>query len=187
MLRAAQAYYLPQNQRAAVTQVRVDSSGGDPDDPPSPSQRRKIQWSVSNPDSDGLRYRLQFRREGQSQWRPMFEEDVEVTDEHYTWDTSGIPDGWYQVRVEASDETDNPGALTLRDVRTSEPFLVDDHDPDVEVQLRAGRLVGTARDAMGPIAKLEFSVDGGDWRLFFPEDQLLDEAEERFGLDLAEL
>lgn len=187
VLRATQAFYLPQNQRAAVTQVRVDSASGDPDEPPSPSQRRKIQWSIENPDSDDLRYRLRFRREGQSQWRPMFEEDVEVTDEHYTWDTSGIPDGWYQVQVEASDETDNPGALTLRDVRTSEPFLVDDHDPNVEVALRGGRLVGTARDAMGPIAKLEMAVDGGDWRLFFPEDQLLDEAEERFDVDLAEL
>jgi len=187
VLRATQAFYLPQNQRAAVTQVTVDAPGGDPDSPPSPSQRLKIEWSVTNPDSDALRYRLRFRQEGQERWRPMFEEDVEVTDAHYTWDTSGIPDGWYVVQVEASDESDNPGTLTLRDTRTSEPFLVDDHDPTVEVQLRGGRLVGTARDAMGPIAKLEFAVDGGDWRLFFPEDQLLDEAEERFDLDLSEL
>lgn len=187
VLRATQAFYLPQNQRASVTQVSVDRRSGDPDSPPSPSSRLKIEWSVANPDSDALRYRLRFRQEGQERWRPMFEEDVEVTDEHYTWDTSGIPDGWYVVQVEASDETDNPGPLTLRDVRTSEPFLVDDHDPTVELQLRGGRLVGVARDAMGPIAKLEYAVDGGDWRLFFPEDQLLDEAEERFEVDLAEL
>jgi len=187
VLRASQAFYLPQNQRGLVTRVRVESSSGDPDDPPSPSHRRKIQWSVENPDSDALRYRLRFRREGQSLWRPMFEEDVEVTDESYTWDTSGIPDGWYEVQVEASDESDNPGPLTLRDLRTSEPFLVDDHDPTVAVQLRGGRLVGTARDAMGPIRKLEYAVDGGDWQIFFPEDQLLDEAEERFEVDLAEL
>jgi len=187
VLRATQAFYLPQNQRAALTKVSVDDRGSDPDSPPSPSQRLKIEWSVTNPDNDALRYRLRYRQEGQERWRPMFEEDVEVTGDHYTWDTSGIPDGWYVVQVEASDEEDNPGALTLRDLGTSEPFLVDDHDPTVEVQLRGGRLVGTARDAMGPIAKLEFAVDGGDWRLFFPEDQLLDEAEERFDLDLAEL
>ena len=187
VLRASQAFYLPQNQRANVSNVHADRASGDPDTPPSPSQRVKIQWSVDNPDSDDLRYRLRFRAEDQERWRPMFDEDVEVTDSHYTWDTSGIPDGWYVVQVEASDENENPAPLTLRDVRTSEPFLVDDHDPSVEVTLRGGRLVGVARDAMGPIAKLEWSADGGDWHLFYPEDQLLDEAEERFEVDLSEL
>lgn len=187
VLRASQAFYLPQNQRANVSNVRSDARGSDPDNPPSPSSRVKIQWSVDNPDGDDLRYRLRFRAEGQERWRPMFDEDVEVTDSHYTWDTSGIPDGWYVVQVEASDENENPGPLTLRDVRASEPFLVDDHDPTVELTLRGGNLAGVARDAMGPIAKLEYAVDGGDWHVFFPEDQLLDEATERFTVDLGEL
>ena len=187
VVRAARAYYLPQNQRAVVQNVHVDRSGGDADNPPNPSTELKIQWGVSNPDGDALRYRLRYRAEGQERWRPMFDEDVEVTESNYTWDTTGIPDGWYVVLVEASDEPANPEPLTLRDVRLSEPFLVDDHDPTVEVGLRGGRLVGVARDTMGPIAKLEYAVDGGDWRIFFPDDQLLDEAEERFSVDLGDL
>ena len=187
VLRASQVFYLPQNQRATVLHVGAEEASSDSDAPPSPSTKLKLEWRVDNPDGDDLRYRLRFRAEGQQRWRSMLEEDEEVTDSHYTWDTAGIPDGWYVVQVEASDERENPESLTLRDTSTSEPFLVDDHDPEVSVSLRGSHLVGVARDSLGPISKLEYAVDGQDWRLMFPEDQILDEAEERFDVDLGDL
>ncbi|MDQ3037529.1 MAG: hypothetical protein M3Y87_34360 [Myxococcota bacterium] len=42
-------------------------------------------------------------------------------------------------------------------------------------------------DGMGPIARLERAVDGGEWVIFFPIDDLLDTRDERFELDLSSL
>ena len=69
-------------------------------------------------------------------------------------------------------ELDNPAALTLTDTRESEPIRIDNHAPRVE-QLRfaSGRLTGRAVDGLGPIARLEVAVDGGEWRAVFPEDE----------------
>ena len=109
-----------------------------------------------------------------------------MTATNHDWQTEAIADGWYVVRVEASDEMDNPDALVLRDTRDSEPILVDNHAPRVEQLRFAGtRLSGRAVDGLGPIARLEYAVDGGDWNAIFPVDDLFDTATERFDVDLA--
>ena len=96
-----------------------------------------------------------------------------------------MPDGWYVVRVEATDEPDNPDALALRDTADSEPIRVDNHAPVIEALREAGgRLSGRAMDALGPIAQLEYAFDGGEWHALFPTDDLFDTADERFAVDL---
>ncbi len=184
VLRAVQAYYLPQNQRAAVTRVGLKATKrGSDDGPPSPRTTVDLTWEVSNPDDDAVRYRLRYRAEAQDVWRPMFREDVRLTKNEYRWDTSGLPDGWYVVEVEASDELANPPANVLRTQRASEPLLVDNHPPVIEgVGFRGGRVVGRAVDALGPIALLEVAIDGGDWLPASPEDGILDTRDERFAI-----
>ncbi len=44
--------------------------------------------------------------------------------------------------------------------------------------------MGRAEDALGPIFRLERSVDGRPWEVFFPDDDLLDEATESFEVPL---
>lgn len=187
VIRAVQLFYLPQNQRAVVRGVMIKppsaskSKGKSPDELPSPSSRYPLTWKVDNPDEDTLRFRLRYRAEDQQQWRPMFREDTTLTEEDYTWETQAIPDGWYVVQVEASDELGNPEDSTLRGTAESEPLLIDNHAPDIEgLRFQGGRLSGRARDSVGPIARLEYSVDAGDFRVFFPLDGLLDTADERF-------
>jgi hypothetical protein len=118
----------------------------------------------------------------------MFQETEILTRDEYTWDTSGVPDGFYVVQVEASDELANPEGRTLTATAESEPLLVDNHPPLLDsVRANGTRVVGRATDGLGPIAKLEYAVDGGEWRMFFPADDLFDTREERFDLDLAAL
>lgn len=186
---AIEAFYLPQNQPALVSEVSAE--------PPRPKADRpnarngvntslyKLRWKVDNPDGDNLRYRLSYKREESPAWRSLLHDSDIVTAAEYSWDTDGIPDGYYRVRVESSDELDNPAPIARKSSGESEPFLVDNHPPSVlELRAAGGNLTGKAVDTLGPISKLEYTVDGLDWLLMFPQDNLFDTREEAFALPL---
>ncbi|MGE0790117.1 MAG: hypothetical protein AB7S26_30870 [Sandaracinaceae bacterium] len=196
-LRAVTAYFLPSNQRSRITDVRIEGRDKAATDRmraerqseiPDASTQYKLAWTVDNPDGDRVRYRIRYRQEGQTVWRELLRSDQVLTETTYDWDTNAIADGWYVVRVLATDEMDNPRALALDDARDSEPIRIDNHAPEVQ-QLRfsAPRLAGRAVDGLGPIARLEYAVDGLDWTPFFPEDDLFDTATETFAVDLSAL
>ncbi len=183
---AVTAYYLPQNQPPRVRNVRAKNSKPDPK--ASASTNVALTWDVDNPDDDKLRYRLFYRREGFEGELPMLREFEVHDSSDYTWDTKAIPDGFYRVRVEASDETSNPDAFTLKTEAVSAPILVDNHAPQLaELSVAQGKLKGRASDAMGPVAALEVSVDAAPFRPVFPDDGLLDTASERFSVELGKL
>jgi outer membrane protein assembly factor BamB len=191
-LHAVELYYLPDNQPMRVSQITgkpaTVKDGEERTHPPSPSPKIELSWTVRNPDQDPPRYRLYFREESQSTWRPIFTEDVVLTETEYVWDTSSIPDGYYLVRVEASDEESNPVALSNSAQAISKPIRVDNHPPTVEsLRARQGRVMGKASDALGPIARIQYAVDGGRWRDVFPKDGLLDDRLESFEFDVREV
>ena len=185
-LYAVELYYLPQNQRALVNNVVVKAAKPVPGAKAKASSIYPLSWKVSNPDKDALRYRLRFRQENQTVWRSILREDEELKKTTYKWETNGIPDGFYIVEVAASDEPANPEDRTLTSVGLSEPIRIDNHPPRIEgLAYKGGKVTGTAIDTLGPIQQLEVAVDGGSWRLFFPEDQILDTARERFAHPLS--
>lgn len=185
-LRALELFYLPQNQRARVFHVQ----GGRPpmkrgesaaERPLPPTTLLHLSWKVDNPDGDPLRYRIAYREEGQPVWRDMLREDTVLREPKYTWDTNSIPDGFYVVRIEASDEEANPDDLALHSTAQSEPIRIDNHPPRIEaLNVRRGRALGRVVDDLGPIARIQISIDAGPWRDVFPSDALLDEPDERF-------
>jgi hypothetical protein len=188
LIYAIEAFYLPQNQPALVSDVVAEPPRVRSDKPGarnSSSSVYKLRWKVDNPDGDTLRYRLSYKREENPKWRSLLRDSDIVTSTDYGWDTEGIPDGYYRVRVESSDELDNPTPIARKASAESEPFLIDNHPPSV-VDLRAtgGKLTGKAVDSLGPISKLEYTVDGIEWLLMFPVDGLFDTREEAFELPL---
>jgi len=192
VLRAVELFYLPRNQRARVSDVQGSrpplKRGEAPRQPPPPTTLLNLSWKLDNPDRDPLRYRVAFREEGQPSWRDAFGEDTVLTEAKYTWDTGSIPDGYYVVRVEASDEPSNPDNLTLRSSATSEPIRVDNHPPRIDqLQVRKGRLQGRVVDQLGPIARIQMSIDAGEWRDVFPSDSLLDSPSEGFDVSIGDL
>ncbi|MCX7807790.1 MAG: hypothetical protein N2515_04210, partial [Deltaproteobacteria bacterium] len=143
---------------------------------------------VDNPDGDRLRFRLRFREETQSVWRDILREGEVLSSTEYNWNTIALPDGYYVVEVEASDEPSNPDQYILRSRLASEPILVDNTPPQIlDIEVRNTRIRGRVRDGMGPITRLEISIDGGEYRLIFPEDELFDSREERFDIDVLAL
>jgi len=142
---------------------------------------------VDNPDNDKLRYRLFYRPLGRKRWSSMLPSDEELTKTSYDWETTGLPEGRYQVRVEASDELSNPPDRSARHSLVSRPLLVDNKPPILSrLRLRGGKLSGTASDGLGPIARIEFALLGEkSWIPVFPVDAVFDEPSERFAVDIS--
>jgi sugar lactone lactonase YvrE len=188
-LYAVQAFYLPGNQPATVKDISIKpATGATKGAEDTPTAVYKLEWKADNPDNDKLRYRLYYHPEDHAALRPVLKESEILTRTNYDWSTDGVPDGYYRVRIEASDELDNPPHAVLHDATDSEPFLIDNHPPHVDaLKFAGGHLTGVARDDQGPVTKLEFAIDGQDWRPFYPKDDLFDTREEAFDLELKEL
>jgi sugar lactone lactonase YvrE len=148
---------------------------------------RTISWEAADPDEDTLAFRLDIRREGTAPWIPLA---VDLTGGFFGWDTRGMADGLYRVRLVASDRRDNPNGEALEDTRTSTVFRVDNTRPtvgDPRVRRSGERLEVefVATDPGGNVVAAEVAVDAGDWQPLDPLDGVADEAEERYQLSIA--
>jgi len=93
-----------------------------------------------------------------------------------------MPDGRYELRVEAEDSPDNPPGETLTGSRTSRPFTVDNTPPvisDLTVTADGG-IRFRASDAGSPIRRASVSVDGGPARVVRPVDGIADSRSEEY-------
>jgi hypothetical protein len=201
VLREITAHFVTDNARAVVTSVTagepastetkksdsVPESGGDL---PEAKSKVKLNWKVNNTDNDTLRFRLFYRFEDSSVWRPILPANEILSKTTYDWDTAGLPEGTYRIKVEASDELANPPDHVLRHSLESGTVLVDNTPPVLQQLTVAGKKIrGTAVDGVGPIARIDVAVDPNPnlWLPFFPSDGVFDERSERFELDVSSL
>ncbi len=141
---------------------------------------QKIQWKVGDPDGDPLVYRVSYRAVGDALWRRVGDDEV-VKGKSIKWNTANLPDGWYEVRVEASDEKTNAASRLQRRAKISAPVLVDHGKPDlVGLKVAYPRLTGLARDRYSRIAGVAYSLDGKTWTQLSPADGSWDQEAERF-------
>lgn len=154
-----------------------------------PSATVKVKWEVENPDKDELRFRIVYRKEGQTLWRDALKPGDVYTKTDLDWDTTALPEGTYRVRVEATDEIANPPERVTKHVLESGPILVDNTPPLFRaITLQGRRLTGEAFDGLGPIARIEIAVAGtDDWRPLAPSDGVFDQASERFESDVSSI
>jgi len=192
--------FVTENLRAVVTEVDAHPRGASDDHgkdgiPPSGAQPPKhdsvvhVSWKVDDPDSDQLRYRVSFRREGDTRWIEATRPDDVLTKKELDWDTSALPEGKYRLRVDASDEMANPPGEATHHALEMGPVLVDNTPPVFRTLAAQGRrLRGQVADGLGPIARVEVAVDGRlEWRPIAPTDGIFDTAAETFDVDLAPL
>ena len=198
-LREVALYFVTDNARPVVTSIEataknsrssmrsgVPSSGGEA---PKPSTGLKLSWRVDNPDSDDLRYRVSYRLDGQTTWRSAHKPTDKVTRTELDWDTTGLPEGVYRIRVEASDEMANPPDRAQRHQLESGAVLVDNTPPVYKsLSMQGRKLKGEVSDGLGPISRIEVAVAGTDeWRPVFPSDGIFDEATEAFDVDVSSI
>lgn len=207
LLRSVAIAYRPENQRPRFQSFSVETreSGGGLEPPTNPKEL-ELSWRASDPDDDELVYRLGAHLEGQDAWIDLTPREP-LTKDKVKLSTESFQDGWYRFRVVASDEGQNDAASALENERVSTPVLIDNRKPEV-LDLRvegdgesgaagaaggaggtgASRVVtGRARDASGRIQLLQFSLDGGTWRIALPDDGLFDDLEETFRVELSGL
>ncbi|MCL2725057.1 MAG: hypothetical protein FWD69_11535 [Polyangiaceae bacterium] len=190
--------FVTENVRPVVTEVTASSKGGSTKEPVSSIPASggevgkhdsvvKVAWKVDNPDNDPLRYRVAFRREGQTLWRDALKSDDVHTKTELDWDTAALPEGKYRVRIEASDEQANPPDQVRKHALESETVLVDNTPPRIEtLHMNGRRLHARVVDGTSPIARVEIAVDGRlEWRPLGAADGIFDTADESVDSDVS--
>jgi hypothetical protein len=166
---------------------------------------RSLTWDAEDDNDDALTYRLAFQpaedlaggdggaaggeatgsEANAAGWLRMVDE---LTDEHYVFDSTVLPDGVYRFRLVASDRLDNAPGEELTAEQVSEPVVVDHTPPRVLSVERVvsveragvGRLRVVVEDALTPLVQARLSADAGEWVDLRPEDGLLDGRRETF-------
>ncbi len=150
---------------------------------------RQVTWEATDPDSDTISFELFFRGETETSWQRM---GREVTDSRFDLDTRSLPDGWYELKLVASDEPAQPAGAALTAEKVSRPFVIDNTAPAVS-GVKTGtpdsktglcRVSFSAQDAISPIAAARVSVNAGDWRTLEPVDRIFDSVAERFSAEV---
>jgi hypothetical protein len=139
-------------------------------------------WEAEDPNEDTLRYKLYFRQKEHIRWIRMAKG---LDDEYRIWDTRTVEDGRYELKVEASDIKSNPPSTELTDVRISDPMVVDNTDPKVEVvSIRQEgenslRVKALLRDELSAILSANYAVDSHrKWFELSADDDIFDSDEE---------
>ncbi|MGA2447595.1 MAG: hypothetical protein ABTD50_02840 [Polyangiaceae bacterium] len=191
--------FVTDNLRAIVTEITAHPKSGAHEakegvvasgsEAPKHDSVLHVAWKTDNPDSDELRFRVQYRRDGSPRWMDALPSDQVLTKPELDWDTTSLPEGKYRVRVDASDELANPPEDTHHHTLDSAPVLIDNTPPVLKVLvLRGRRLVAQVVDGVGPIARVEFAVDGRlEWYPLAPIDGVFDSADESVEVDVTSL
>jgi hypothetical protein len=190
-VRRVTSYYVPQNLPTAVQDVTVEVASREalPTLKDSAAKPRspvlRVKWKVENPDGDDTTYALEARRDGEANWRPIQTGKTPLTATAWEWNTETYPDGWYRVRVTASDAAANSPDRALTSSQTTTMFAIDNTRPTIDqVSVSYPRAQARASDALSTIAEMSFSVDDGPWQLGASADGLFDDLSEDLRIEL---
>lgn len=145
-----------------------------------------VVWQAKDPNNDKLNYSVSIRAESASQWTTLVDK---TSDSFYSFDTTGFPQGYYIIKVTASDLPSNTPETARTAMALSEPFMIDNAPPVLAVQsqsIRHGhaRIVVSAVDSASVIASASYSLDGRDDVDLRPEDLIFDSTNETVDIEL---
>ncbi|MDR4503693.1 MAG: hypothetical protein MRK01_02735 [Candidatus Scalindua sp.] len=187
-------HYLPQNQAPFIESIRVtsDEKGEDGEENNKGDKRlfsKLVTWISSDPDGDMLTFDLKYKMTGETVWKDL-KRDIS-NKEQYCWDTESLQDGYYQVKIMASDIQNNPDTFALTDVKKSALFLIDNTVPVISQLTKIIKsdedtiiITGMTRDELCTIHEIRYSLDAGEWKILFPKDNIFDSNEETFELKI---
>lgn len=148
-----------------------------------------LRWTATDPDEDSLRYSVSLRRTGETVWKPL---KGDLEENFVNFPARTLPDGWYQAKVVASDVAANRVEAVRETEKISAPFPIDHAAPllasaSAKVVGRSAQVRLDVQELTTRVTDARYSLDGGTFVRMFPDDKVLDEAEERFSFSLGEL
>ncbi len=144
---------------------------------------RTLRWGAKDANEDELWYRLEFRlADSEHAWLPMV---AEITDDHYGFDATVLPDGLYRFRLTASDAQARLPEEALTDHKLSESVVIDHTPPMLAARNRRGATLELElEDALSPMRSVAVSSDATEWRPVAAADGLLDGRRERLQIEV---
>lgn len=152
-------------------------------------QQLMLSWQADDPDGDRLVFQVDFRGDGEREWKNLRRNLHENT---VLIDGDALADGKYLFRVQASDREANAEASANEAELISSPVLIDNTAPVVRVvsSKRTGTTADiefSAADSASVLRRAEWSVDAGPWRAAAPNDGVLDSETEPFRVRVSDL
>jgi hypothetical protein len=164
-------------------EVPPQTSAGTPTQSLTRSSVRQMQvtWQAEDPDNDRLDFRLEFRGEGEREWKMVKEN---LRESSLILDSDTLADGRYMFRVTASDAPDNTAGTARTAEFVSAPVLVDNTPPLITTGAprRTGERVEVefdVTDAASSLRRAEYSVDAGFWMPAEAADGIFDSQHEQ--------
>ncbi len=148
-----------------------------------------VVWDASDPNQDKLTYSVAIRGESDRQWITLAEK---TEDTYLSFDTTGFREGFYFVRVTASDAPSNTPETAQTTEAVSEAFLIDNTPPVLtvtkqEVPKDRARIVVEAADGASVVSSAAYSLDGKDEVVLRPDGLIFDSRDETFTIELTGL
>jgi hypothetical protein len=148
-----------------------------------------VVWAASDPNQDKLTYSVAIRSEAEMTWTTLVDK---TEDTFLSFDTTGFREGWYFVKVTASDAASNTPETARTAEETSEAFLIDNTPPALTVKTQQvekdhARIVIEAVDNASVISSAAYSLDGKDEVALRPDNLMFDSTNEMFTVELTGL
>ncbi len=141
-----------------------------------------VVWEARDGNEDSLLYDLSIKERQAERWRLL---KSSVTQKIFAFETLTLPDGEYELKLEANDSPSNPVGRELRAEKVSRPFVIDNSLPEISgfQASRSGSRLSlqfTAQDGFSRIKEVKYLIRPDEWRIVFPQDGICDNRVERF-------
>ena len=148
-----------------------------------------VGWDAADPNGDELRFDLHLRQlSGNQEW---FQLARDLEEPVHTFTTHGMEDGYYQIKVTASDHLSNPRGTAEHSYLISQQFLIDNTSPTITAKTRktgnpekVTNVDIIAADNFCLLKDAEYVLNGAKPIRLFPIDQIFDDKKESFQLVL---
>ena len=142
-----------------------------------------VKWEAEDVNQDELTHEVYVRPAQTQCWIKIAKE---LRAPKYDFDGMTLADGYYEIKVIASDAADNTGAATLTDARVTGPVLIDNTPPEIakleyDVDELNCRIRAQAKDELSTLAGLSYMVNSvEEYKFALPADEIFDAQEENF-------
>ncbi|MFH1550910.1 MAG: hypothetical protein ABIH04_10170 [Planctomycetota bacterium] len=148
-----------------------------------------VMWQAADPNGDALEFDVFYKGEKETRWKKANHDDP-VPGPAFPLNPDLLPSGKYRVKVIASDKPSNPEGDHLTRELISDVFTIDHDGPAIgelsaqSVKKGISTVTGSLSDEISDIRRVEYSLDGMEWKAGTCEDGIFDNQTEELKIIL---